>query len=334
MLQAWPKIASFTIALIPVGVLVFMVATILVRAWPAITDIGVGELFSTKFSSRFLSGVGHYGLVPAIWGTMELLVIAMTLAVPASLAMAVYSGELASGFVGQLLRWALALLAGIPPIVYALMAIVFVAPFMIPKFTGGLSYSNLDSTKVGVAPSNWPPPGVPWNAGAFAWNPTGENSSVLLAGILLAMLAIPFMAPLIDDAIRNVPVEPKEASLALGASTWYTLIHITLPRALVGIIGAVRLGALKALGDVMIGLFVVGFAAVAMPFPAWDVLERTAPLTSEGAGLIGGFYGPGACNPADCSAGYFTGLLLLLMALAVVIITLAAERWVKRKVAV
>ena len=107
--------------------------------------------------------------------------------------------------------------------------------------------------------------GVPWNAGAFPWDPTGGNNSVLLAGIVLALLAIPFMAPLIEDALRNVPNEPKQASLALGAGRWYTLVHITLPHALAGIVSAVRLGVLKVLGDLMIALFVVGYAAPNFP---------------------------------------------------------------------
>ncbi len=342
-LRLWPRVAAFALAAIPVAVLAFMIATIAVRALPAVTNdiscgaqsrnlcyFGLGQLFSTHFSSRFLGGVGLYGLVPSLWGSLEVVAISMTLAVPISLAMAITASEFAPGVAGRAMRTLLGLLAGIPPIIYALMAVVFVAPFMIPKFTGNLSYSHLDATKVGVANSDWPPTGVPWNAGSFAWNPSGESSSVLLGGILLALLAIPFMAPLIEDALRNVPREPKDASLALGASRWYTLLHITLPQGLAGIIAAIRLGSLKVLGDVMIALFVIGFAAVALPNPLWDVLERTAPLTSEGVGLIGGFQGTQQCNPADCAAGYFTGLLLLFAAFAIVMITLLLE-WVARR---
>lgn len=344
ILRSWPRVVSLAFALIPVVLLVFMIGNIGYRAAPAVTNdincggqaqnlcsIGIRQLFSTHFSSRFLSGVGHYGLMPALWGTLEIVAISMLLAIPVSLAMAISSAEFASHAIGAVMRAGLGFLAGIPPIIYALLAVVFVAPFMIPKFTGNLSYAHLDSTKVGVPTSQWPPTGVPWNAGAFAWNPSGESSSVLLAGILLALLAIPFMAPLMEDALRNVPRDPREASLALGASRWYTLFHVTLPHALAGIISAVRLGSLKVLGDVMIGLFVVGFSAVAMPNPLWDVLERTAPLTAEGAGLIGGFSGTQQCSLTDCAAGYFSGVLLLAAAFAIVVLTLILERIARRR---
>jgi phosphate transport system permease protein len=334
MLRSWPRVSSALMALVPVAMLVFMVVTIVVRSAPAFTDLGLGELFSTDFANTRISGRSAHGLTPALWGSLEVLVIAMTLAIPASLAIAVCAGELAPGVVGKVLRVAIGFMSGIPPIVYALMAIVFVAPLMIPKFTGNLSYSNVDPTRVGVPAGSWPPTGVPWNAGAFAWNPSGESNSVLLAGILLAMLAIPFMAPLIEDTIRNVPHDPKEASLALGASRGYTLMHVTLPQSMAGIISGIRLGSLKVLGDVMIGMFVIGTYA-AMPNPVWDVLERTGPLTAVGAGLVGGFQAESTgCNSADCAAGYFSGLLLLVGAFVIVVVTVLLERYFRRRVAV
>jgi phosphate transport system permease protein len=348
MLRSWPKVVSLSLALIPMSMLGFMVVTIVVRAAPAITDThrgilqyqdptgggrGLSELFSTKFSSLALGGIAHYGFVPAVWGSAMVVTIAMALALPASLAIAICAGEFAPGLPARLMRAALGLMAGIPPIVYALMAIVFVAPFMVPKFTGGLNYTSVNPEKVGVSPEAWPPAGVPWNASAFPWDPTGRHSSVLLAAILLALLVIPYIAPMIEDAIRNVPVEPREASLALGASRWHTFMHITLRQSLAGIISATRLGALKVLGDVMIGLFVIGAVAGQLPNPLWDPLETTAPLTAEGVGLIGSFFGPGACRPSDCQAGYFTGALLLVMAFVIVVVTVVLERFARRKFA-
>ncbi len=321
--------------LVPVVVLIAMVANVAANSKKALTaaDVGLRELADTKFSSLFLSGQAHYGLAPALWGSIELLIIATTLAFPIALAMAVLSAEFAPSIVGRVMRTLLGVMSGIPPIIYALMAIVFVAPFMVPKFTGDLSYSSVHPEKIGFAPADWPPPGVPWNAGAFPWDPTGGNNSVLLAGILLALLAIPFMAPLIEDALRNVPNEPKQASLALGAGRWYTLWRVTLPHALAGIVSAVRLGMLKVLGDLMIALFVVGYAAPNFPKPSWDVLERTAPLTATGAGLIGGLGTPSACRGAECSVGYVTALLLLIMAVVIVAVSTILERQFRKRFA-
>jgi phosphate transport system permease protein len=331
--RSWPKVASFSLGLIPVFALAAMVATVVNESRPAFTEIGVRELSDTKFSSLFLSGKAHYGLLPAFWGSIELLVVAMMLALPVSIAMAVFASEFAPGRLGGAMRALLGVMSGIPPIIYALMAIVFVAPFMIPKFTSNLEFSNVHPEKIGFTAAQWPPPDVPWSAGAFPWDPSGGNNSVLLAGILLAMLAVPFMAPLIEDALRNVPQEPKQASLALGASRWYTLMHITLPHALSGIISASRLGALKVLGDLMIALFVVGYAAPHFPDPPWDVLERTAPLTAAGAGLVGGLGSPKSCQAVECSVGYVTGLLLLVIAVVVVALTTILERRFRRRFA-
>ncbi len=325
-MRAWPQFASLSMGLIPVTVLVAMVASIVINSKDAFTEIGVRELSDTKFSSLFLSGTAHYGLAPALMGSIELLVVAISLALPISLAMAIFAAEFAPSVVGRVMRMLLGLMSGIPPIIYALMAIVFVAPFMVPKFTGDLSYANVHPEKIGFSAADWPPPDVPWNAGAFPWDPSGGDNSVLLAGILLSMLVIPFMAPLIEDALRNVPSEPKQASLALGAGRWYTLVRITLPYALSGIISAVRLGMLKVLGDLMIALFVVGYAAPRFPDPPWDVLERTAPLTATGAGLIGGLGTPKLCQATDCSVGYVPALMLLVMAVAIVVLTSVLER--------
>jgi phosphate transport system permease protein len=340
IVRSWSRVLSTLLAMIPLGMLAFMVLTVVVRGMPVVTGItdpnyvhhDWHELFSTHFSSLLLSGQAHYGMMPALWGSAMILVIALSLAVPISLALAICAGEMAPGLPGRIIRAALGVMAGIPPIVYALMAVIFVTPFMLPKFTGGLNYANVQPEKIGIARSAWPPPGVPWNAGALPWSPDGQKDSLLLGGIMLAVLAIPFMAPMIEDAVRNVPHEPKEASLALGGSRWYTVMHVTLPHALAGIISAVRLGALKILGDVMIALFVVGFAAGHMPFPVWDPFELTAPLSAQGAGLMGSPRGP--CGASDCAAGYFSGVILLLLALVVVLVTVALERYARRRLAV
>jgi phosphate transport system permease protein len=337
IVRAWPRVLATSLAAIPVGMLAFMIVTVVVRAMPIVTGVtdknfvphDWHELYTTRFSSLFLTGQANYGLVPAAWGSMMILIIALVIAVPMSIALAITAGEFGSGVAGRIIRSAVSMMAGIPPIVYALCAVVFVAPFMLPKFTGNLTYTNVQPAKVGIAANAWPPAGVQWNAGAFPWSGDGEKDSLLLGGIMLAMLAIPFMTPMIDDALRNVPRDRKEASLALGTSRWYTLMHVTFPHALAGIIGAVRLGALKILGDVMIALFVVGYAAGQLPFPLFDVFQLTTPLSSEGAGLMGDRYGP--CQPSDCAAGYFCGVVLLVLALVVVLITVGMERFARRR---
>jgi phosphate transport system permease protein len=158
------------------------------------------------------------------------------------------------------------------------------------------------------------------------------NGSTLLGGIVLALLIIPFMTPLILDAIRNIPQNQKEASLALGATRWFTLRRIILPSAAPGIIAAVSLGLLKACGDVVISAWTIGFVKDnGLPNPLWDIFERNAPLTSTGAGLVGGLYGAVAQPGPTASAANFAALLLLVFAFAIMGIANLTRKWLSRR---
>ena len=281
-MRSWPRLVSLALGLIPVVMLLSMLATIAFKSRGAITEVGLHDLFQWELTTRTLNGYGRYGLLAPIVGTVSVVVVAIALALPVSLAIGVASTDFTLGPVGRGLRVVMSLLSGIPPIVYALMAVVFASAFMIPKFTGGIIYSDPDPAHIGADPNNFPPQGLPWNASSLPWDPYGLNSTTLLGGILLALLVIPVMAPLIEDALRIVPRAGKEASLALGANRWYTLRRVTLPRALPGIVAATGLGALRAMGDVLIVLFVIGRTS-AQPKPFWDLLEANGPLTSAGA---------------------------------------------------
>ncbi len=320
--------------MVPVAIFAALVASLTIRSWSALDRPGLGELFSSRFASQFTTGEGIYGLLPSMSGTVFVTVIAIGLALPVSLSLAVLSSEFTLGFVGKAMRPLMGLFAGIPAIVYALLAIVFVERFMIPKFAADSTFGTFDPAKIGADPGNWPPSDVPWSAGAFPWDLTGLNNSTLLGGILISLLVIPFMAPLIDDAIRNVPNGQKEASLALGANRWYTLKRIVLPLSSPGLVSAMTLGSLKALGDTMIVVFVVGFEANSVPDPAFDVLERTPPLTAEGANLLGGFHAhSGGCLPEACSVGYFSAMLLLVMAVGIVLLASVLQGRLRRRFA-
>jgi phosphate transport system permease protein len=331
--RAWPTVLSLGLGLIPVAMFAAMVAMLVSKALPALSEPGLGELFSSSFSSQFSTGVATYGLLPAIGGTVAVTLIAIGIALPVSLAMAVFASEFPLGGLGRAMRTVLGALSGIPAIVYALLAIVLVERFMIPKFAADSTFGDFDPARVGANPETWPPADVPWNAGAFPWDPTGINNSTLLGGALVALLVIPFMAPLIDDAIRNVPAAAKEASLALGANRWHTLLHVTLPMALAGIVPAVALGTLKGMGDTMIVIFVVGWEAQSIPDPPVDVLERTAPLPATGANLLGSFQAQDVCKEAACSTGYFSAVFLLVLALVVVVTAAFLQTRLRRRMA-
>jgi phosphate transport system permease protein len=236
--------------------------------------------------------------LPALWGTFLVILIALLLAIPASLTMAIIANETGIGWLQRGLRGILGIFSGIPPVVYALLSIVFVTTVIGPKFSG-----------LGGPYEATAPPGMSW------WNVSNmpTNGSTILGGIMIALLIIPFMAPLLDDAIHNVPHDLKEASLATGASRWQTLTGITLPYAMSGIFSAISLGALKGMGDVIIIGWCVGYES-GLPNPIYDIFEKTASLTSTAAGLAGGFSGVSSTTGLRIPVAYFSGLLLLVMA--------------------
>jgi phosphate transport system permease protein len=333
-LRAWPFVASLSLGLVPVVLFAAMAGMLVVNSLPALDNPGLDQLTRNEFASQFSTGARIYGLLPAVVGTLLVASVAIVIAFPVSLAMAIMATEFTLGPLGKALRTLLGVLGGIPSIVYALLAIVLVERFMIPKFAGDMTFPTFDAAQVGASPDKWPSSDVPFNPGAYPWDPTGLNNSTLLGGILIALLIIPFMTPLMADAIGNVPRSLREASLAVGASRWFTLRRVTLPLAMPGMLGALSLGLLKAMGDAMIVIFVIGWEANRAPDPFFDVLERTAPLTATGAGLLGGFQGnSGNCQAVACHVGYFSAFLLLLVALVIVLATTVLQARLRKRMA-
>ncbi|HYO44888.1 MAG TPA: ABC transporter permease subunit [Candidatus Limnocylindrales bacterium] len=328
-----PYLASLLLGLLPVAAFLAIVALLVVNAIPALETPGLKALMATKFSSAYsLAGpTGDLGLVPAAWGTILVSVIAICLALPVSIAMAVIASEFPAGPLGRLLRPLLGVLAGVPPIVYAVAGAVFVTLFVAPKFAGSLARTSFDPAAIGVAPDQWPPVDVPFTDTSFPWlaDVGGLPNSTLLGAILVALLVIPFMTPLIHDAMRSVPSAAREASFALGASRWYTVRRVLLPHALPGIVAAVSLATLKAFGDVLILALAVGWTAERLPNPLVDVFERTSTLAAEGANLLGNLQAGtgGACEikGSSCPVGYASALVLLVAAAVIVVVSGAAE---------
>lgn len=290
------------------AVLVFllMVYTIVSPSITAIRTYGLSILLSTKFSSAF-SGIvmeGEYGLLPALWGSCLVALLSLGLAFPIALSLAVFISEFTLFGIGRWVESLVTMLSGIPPVIYAMLSVFVIRNFILPKFCGqGLPEDYLKSL-----------PGLPtWNPGMLPY-----EQSTILGGILLSLLIIPFMTPLMLDGIRSVPNHLKEASLGLGATRWYTLVRVTLPGALSGILAAVSLGVLKTIGDVVISAWTIGYYKDGLPVPLFDVFERVAPLTSTAAGLLSGLRGgTAAATTGSGSVTYFSAFLLLLFAFVI-----------------
>ncbi len=314
-INSLPGLLSFMAAMLLLALFGAVVFILIKESLPALERISLSELFGTRFQGVYTYGISVFGLLPALWGTFLVTITAVAIAAPVSLAMAVVANEPDAGWVGQTLRGILSVLGSVPPVVYALLSVVFIEVFFGPKLSG-----------VGGPYELMPPPGMSWwRVGSMS-----TGGSTLMGGLMIAFLVIPFMAPLIDDAIRNVPEELKEASLALGAGRWQTLTGVVLPFAMTGIMASISLGALKGMGDVLIVGWCVGFES-GLPTPLWDVLQRTPPLTATAAGLAGGFSGGVSTSGLRIPVAYFTGFLLLVLALLILLLVQLLSRAYKKR---
>jgi len=334
--RRWPYYVSLALGVIPVFLFGGLVLMLVINSAPVVTTPGIAALFGPEYSSKYSgqSGGGLFGLLPALWGSVLITLVAVAVALPISLGLALVAVDVYMGPISRLVRPLVAILSGIPPIVYAISVPIFITVFMIPKFAANSTFGAFDPASVGADPATWPPSDVPFSAGALPWDLTGVANSTLLGGLLIAFFLIPFVTPLFADALRDVPQAAREASVALGANRTYTLRRVVLPRALPGMIGAAMLAVLKALGDTLIVAFAVGWSAITIPQPLFDVVERTSSLAAQGAGLIASFETLDAqCTPAECAVGYSSALVLLLFAGIVVVVITSLQTRGRRRVA-
>ncbi|WP_377505479.1 phosphate ABC transporter permease subunit PstC [Octadecabacter sp. R77987] len=218
------------------------------RLYPA-ADFFFGTVWSPSFG-----GGSSLGILPLLWGTLYISVIALLVAVPIGLFAAIYLSEYASPRVRAFAKPMLEVLAGIPTIVYGLFALLTVGPLLVSAFGDGGLF------------------GVNWMQGGTA---------VMTAGLVMGIMLIPFVSSLSDDIINAVPQAMRDGSLGLGATKSETIRQVVLPAALPGIAGAILLAASRAIGETMIVVLGAGAAArLAMnPFEAMTTV--TAKIVSQ-----------------------------------------------------
>jgi len=216
------------------------------------TDFFFGTTWSPSFSGR--GGSSELGVVPLLWGTLYISVIALLVAVPIGLFSAIYLSEYASPAVRGFAKPLIEILAGIPTIVYGLFALLTVGPFLVDVFGNG-----------GFL-------GVGWMQGGTA---------VMTAGLVMGIMLIPFVSSLSDDIINAVPQAMRDGSLGLGATHSETVRQVVLPAALPGIVGAILLAASRAIGETMIVVLGAGAAARLSLNPFEAMTTVTAKIVSQ-----------------------------------------------------
>jgi phosphate transport system permease protein len=202
---------------------------------PAIKKFGLGFLFSEDWNPVTES----FGAASSIFGTLVSTLIAMVMAVPLSLAIALFLVELAPPKISRVVGTMIELLAAIPSIIYGMWGLFVFGPFMANYI------QPLLGKTLGFLPLfQGPPMGI----------------GMLTAGIILAFMVLPFISAITRDVFQLVPNVVKESAFGMGATTWEVTYKVTIPYGLVGIIGAVFLGLGRALGETMAVTFVIGNA--------------------------------------------------------------------------
>ena len=181
------------------------------------------------------------GIFPLIIASIYITILASLIAIPISLAVAIYIAEIASGKFKELIKALIEIIASIPSVVIGFFGMVVLAPFLIKNFD------------------------------------INSGLNLLNASLLLAFTVIPIITSISEDAISSIPVSLKEASYALGANRWQTIVHIVMPASLSGIWTAIILGISRIIGETMIVLMVAGGAAI-IPKSVFDPVR---PLTSN-----------------------------------------------------
>jgi len=249
----------------------------------AITAIGLEEMLTgTIWRPGSIIGTqdAQFGLVPMIIGSIYSTIGAVVLGVPLSIGTAILLAEIAPPFIRSIFRPSIELLAGIPSVIYGLFGMIVIAPLI----------RNFE---------------VPGNSGF----------GLLNGSIILAIMILPTITNITEDAIRAVPDSYRQASLALGATKWQTIKSVIIPTARSGIIAAVILGVGRALGETMALIMVIG-NSIAIPVPLNEnpltlLLATARTLTGNIAVEIN--YAAGVHR----SALFFTGILLFTLLLII-----------------
>lgn len=216
-------------------------------------------------------GRDRYGALIPIYGTLVSSAIAMLIAVPTSFGIAVFLAEVAPRWVRSPIAIAVELLAAVPSIVYGMWGLFFFAPFMSSSVEPWLI------AHVGPLPVLGP---------LFQGAPIGIG--MLTAGIILAIMIIPFISSVMRDVFQAIPPSLRESAFALGATPWEVVWKVTLPHARSAVVGSIFLGLGRALGETMAVTFVIGNSfnfAPSLLAPGNSIASAIANEFAEAEGL-------------------------------------------------
>ncbi|WP_441985138.1 phosphate ABC transporter permease subunit PstC [Microvirga sp. 2YAF29] len=260
--------ASYGSALLVLSVLAGIIGTMLYGGWPAFREFGFGFLTSSVWNV----GLDQYGAWVAISGTLTSALIALVIGVPISIGIAIFLTQLCPAWLRRPVSTMIELLAAVPSIIYGMWGLFVFAPLF-------AQYVQIPLTNIVE--------GMPI-LGTILYARVPSGVGMLTAGIILAIMIIPFIASITRDIIDQIPTVLRESAYGIGCTTWEVVRHVLLPQAGVSIIGAVMLGLGRALGETMAVTFVIGNAnrlSLSLFDPSSTIASRIANEFNEASGM-------------------------------------------------
>ncbi|HZJ01213.1 MAG TPA: phosphate ABC transporter permease subunit PstC [Gemmatimonadaceae bacterium] len=226
-------ITAFAVS-IPLLLLIIAIS-IGIAAWPALSQSGLSFLTGSKWDVA----AGEFGAAPAIYGTIVSSALALVIATPLALGVSIFLSEIAPKWLRQPVGFLVDLLAAIPSVVYGLWGIFVLIPLLRDPVAPLLK----DTLHLGSTP---------------LFSGPNYGYSMLAAGIILAIMILPFISAVTREVLLAVPRSQREAALALGATRWEMIRDSVIPYARSGIIGGIILGLGRALGETMAVTMLIG----------------------------------------------------------------------------
>jgi phosphate transport system permease protein len=288
------RAAAVTVLLILGGV----IGALIIGAVPALQAFGFGFLIDQSWNPV----TERFGALAPIYGTVVTSFIAMLIAVPVGLLIAIFLTELCPQWLRRPIGIAVELLAGIPSIIYGIWGLFIFAPFL---------QDTLQPFLINTLGN------VPGLSALFAGPPYGIG--MLTAGLILAIMVLPFITSISRDVFEAVPPVLKEAAYGLGCTTWEVVRYVVIPYTRVGVIGGVMLGLGRALGETMAVTFVIGNAHKVSASILHPGTTISASIANEFTEAVGDLY---------TSSLILLGLILFV----ITFIVLAAARYMLMRV--
>jgi len=270
-----------------------VMASLLIGAWPAISTFGPSFLWTQRWSPV----KEIFGALAPIYGTIVTSLIAMIIGIPVSFGIAIFLTEICPQPLRRPIGTAIELLAGIPSIIYGLWGFFFLAPFLQEHIQPFLIGSIGKVPLIGILFG-----GAPYGIG------------LLTAGIILAIMVLPFITSITRDVFLTVPTLLRESAYGMGMTTWEVCKSIIIPYTRVGLVGGIMLGLGRALGETMAVTFVIGNSHNISP-------SLLAPATTISAAIANEF--TEATGELYTSSLVALGLILFLITFTV----LAFAKW-------